>query len=136
MISDILSNSKGSKHKSPNLVFRTSEHFGNIQFAIQPHVMLLYLLFRKYPKGGEKKQNKTAKPQKQLMTRFLATLRKHRGKFLVRNMAFRALICHYGFVFPISSNTSWTMSPTQHFNHHSQWDKFTQNIFTTISLRL
>lgn len=63
MISDILSNSKGSKHKSPNLVFRTSEHFGNIQFAIQPHVMLLYLLFRKYPKGGEKtKQNsKTTK---------------------------------------------------------------------------
>lgn len=46
-------------------------------------------------------------------------------------MAFRALICHYVFIFPIFSDSSWTMSPTQHSHHHSPWDKCTQNIFTT-----
>lgn len=66
------------------------------------------------------------------MTRFLAMLEKQRlGNFLVRNMALRALICHYVFVFPLSSDSSWTMSPTQHFHHHSPWDKGTQSIFTT-----
>lgn len=66
------------------------------------------------------------------MTRFLARLEKQRlGNFLVRNMALRALICHYVFVFPLSSNSSWTMSPTQHFHHLSPWDKGTQSIFTT-----
>lgn len=85
-----------------------------------------YLLSRKHSRKT------TAKPQKQLMTRFLAMLKKQRlGKFLARNMACRALICHYVFVFPISSNSSWTMSPTQHFHHHSPWGKCTQNIFTT-----
>lgn len=124
MISDILSKPRGSKHKplfGPQNIWTFWQH----KFCNSATIMW-YLL------SGKHSRKTTAKPQKQLMTRFLARLKKQRlGKFLVRNMAFRALICHYVFVFPLSSDSSWTMSPTQHFHHHSPWDKGTQRIFTT-----
>lgn len=126
MISDILSKPRGSKHKplfGPQNIWTFWQH----KFCNSATIMW-YLL------SGKHSRKTTAKPQKQLMTRFLARLKKQRlGKFLVRNMAFRALICHYVFVFPLSSDSSWTMSPTQHFHHHSPWDKGTQRIFTTFS---